>query len=165
MKQRGVTLIQMMFALGLLALLAQLGMTAYSKMSRELQQEAAAKNLVQALRTARSEALLRNQVVLLQAHEGGWGYGWRMLLEQRENALFREFSANGRVKISGNGPVAARVRFNGLGVPLRESGAFLSGALHVCGEPGQKSVYQIVLSPTGRVSLHHAPTDKPLCPA
>lgn len=163
MKQKGVTLIQMMFALALVALLTQLGTTTYSKMSSDLQQQAAAKHLAQALRAARSEALLRNRVITLEAMEGGWGNGWRMLLEQSDTPLLREYSAKGHVRIIGNQPVAQQVRFSGLGVPLRHGGAFLSGSLQVCGEPRQENLYQIVLSRSGRISLLHEPTNKPLC--
>lgn len=164
MKQRGVTLIQMLFALGLVALLAQLGTTSYTTMSSNLQRQAAAQNLAQALRAARNEALLRNRVVTLEAREGGWSSGWRILVDQREEPVLREYSASGRIEILGNQPVARRVRFSGLGVPLREGSAFLAGSLHVCGEPGQKAIYHIALSRTGRVTLRHDEPVKRLCP-
>lgn len=163
MKQRGVTLIQMLFAVGLLALLTQLGISAYSEMSRDLQQQAIAESLAQALRATRSEALLRNQVVMLQGLEGDWSKGWQMLPEQAGAPLLREYSARGSVKVIGNQPVAHRVRFSGLGVPLREGGAFQAGTLLVCGAPGQERLYQVRLSASGRVSLRHAPPDRPLC--
>lgn len=163
MKQRGVTLIQMLFAVGLLALLTQLGASAYSEMSRDLQQQAIAESLAQALRATRSEALLRNQVVTLQAREGDWSKGWQMLPEQVGTPLLREYSVRGSVRVIGNQPVAQRVRFSGLGVPLREGGAFQAGTLLVCGAPGQERLYQVRLSASGRVSLRHAPSDRPLC--
>ena len=164
MRQQGVTLIQMLFALGLLALLTQFGATSYSRMSNELQQQAAAQNLAQALRAARNEALLRNQEVTLQAKEGDWTYGWQLLAEHSDMPLLREYSASGKVRIIGNQPVAQRVRFSGLGVPLRSGNAFLSGSLHICGVPGQEEIYQIALSRTGRVSLNHGTSTNPLCP-
>ncbi|MFD2642064.1 GspH/FimT family pseudopilin [Pseudomonas japonica] len=163
MKQQGVTLIQMLFAVGLLALLTSLGTSTYSRMSHDLQQQAIAESLAQALRVARSEALLRNQVVMLRAIEGDWSKGWQILLERSDMPLLREYSARGNIRVVGNQPVAQRVRFSGLGVPLRESGAFLSGTLHVCAAPGQDRLYQVVLSPSGRVRVRHAPTNKPLC--
>lgn len=163
MKQQGVTLIQMLFAVGLLALLTQLGTSTYSKMSHDLQQQTTAQNLAQALRAARSEALLRNQVIVLQALEGDWSNGWQMLPEQGEAGLLQEYSAEGGIRVIGNQPVARRVRFSGLGVPLREGGAFQAGTLLICGVPGQESLYQVRLSPSGRISLRHAPPDTALC--
>jgi len=164
MKQRGVTLIQLLFGLALVALLTQLATASYSAMSNDLQRQAAAKQLAQALRTTRNEALLRNQVVTLQAREDGWSSGWRIVLDRGEAPLLQEYSTSGRVTILGNQPVARQVRFSGLGVPLREGSAFLAGSLQICSEPGEKKLYQIVLSRTGRVSLRHEQPVKRLCP-
>ena len=163
MKQQGVTLLQMLFALSLLALLTQLGTTTYNRMSHDLRQQVVAESLAQALRAARSEALLRNQVVMLQARQGDWSNGWQMALEQGEAQLLREYSVSGGIRVVGNQPVARRVRFSGLGVPLREGGAFQAGTLQICGAPGQERLHQVVLSPSGRVSVRHALPDKPLC--
>jgi len=163
MKQQGATLIQTLFALGLLALLTSIGTSTYRQISHNLQQQASAETLAQALRSARSEALLRNRVVMLRALEGDWSNGWQMLLVQGGETLLQEYSARGNVRVVGNQPVAQRVRFSGLGVPLHESGAFLSGTLQVCAAPGQDKLYQVVLSRSGRVRVLHAPANKPLC--
>lgn len=162
-KQQGVTLIQMLFAAGLLALLTPLGISAYSKMSHDLQQQAIAENLSLALRATRSEALLRNQVVVLQALEDDWSNGWQIRLEQGPEQLLREYSVSAGIRVIGNQPVARRVRFSGSGVPLREGGAFQAGTLLICGASGQERLYQVRLSASGRVSLRHAPPDQPLC--
>lgn len=164
MKQRGVTLIQLLFGLALVALLTQLATASYSAMSNDLQRQAVAKQLAQALRATRNEALLRNEVVTLQARENGWGSGWRMVLDQGHEPLLREYSISGRIRIVGNHPVAKQVRFSGLGVPLREGNAFLAGSLQICSEPDEKKLYQIVLSRTGRVSLRHEQPVRRLCP-
>ena len=163
MGQQGVTLIQMMYALGLTAALTQLGLPAYSAMSVSLQREASAQNLAQALRSARSEALLRNQRVSLTAFEGDWSKGWRMSAD--DEGLLHEYRASGKVRVVGNQPLARQVHFSGLGVPLQAGGAFQAGTLHVCESPGTRSLHQVVLSRTGRVSLRHLATDQPLCAA
>ena len=163
MGQQGVTLIQMMTALVLIAGLTQLGLPAYTAMSSDLQREASAHNLAQALRSARSEALLRNQRVSLTALEEDWSNGWRMNAE--DDGLLHEYRANGRVRVVGNQPLAQQVRFSGLGVPLQAGGAFQAGTLHVCEDPGARSLYQVVLSRTGRVSLRQLATEQPLCAA
>ena len=165
MKQQGVTLIQILFAAALLGLLTQLGIPAYTSMSAGLQRQVAAKDLAQALRTARSEALLRNSDVLLQALESDWSNGWRMLLDHDSPQLLHEWRTNGRTAIVGNQPVARQVRFNGLGVPLLESGGFQAGTLHVCQRPEALSHYQVVLSASGRVSLRDDLMAHPLCAA
>lgn len=163
MGQQGVTLIQMMAALALIAALTQLGLPAYTTMSIGLHREAIAQNLAQALRSARSEALLGNQRVSLSALEGDWSSGWQMSLEGE--GRLHEYRASGRVRVVGNQPLAQQVRFSGLGVPLQAGGAFQAGTLHICEDPGTRSLYQVVLSRTGRVSLRQLVTEQPLCAA
>ncbi|WP_422422799.1 GspH/FimT family protein [Pseudomonas sp. GZD-222] len=165
MRQQGVTLIHLLFALALLGLLTQMAIPAYNGMSTRLQRQTVATDLAQALRTARSEALLRNDVVSLQALEADWSNGWRMMLEHDSPQLLHEWRSNGRTIVVGNQPVSRQVRFSGLGVPLLESGAFQAGTLHVCQRPEALSHYQVVLSRSGRVSLRDALIEQPLCAA
>ena len=87
MKQRGVTLIQMLSALAVATLLTQIGLPAYARMSDDLQRAAVARDLAQALRSARSHALLQGQPVLVQALDGNWGNGWRVALEHNRQVL------------------------------------------------------------------------------
>ncbi|MCP3752263.1 GspH/FimT family protein [Pseudomonas sp. SBB6] len=155
----------MMFALALVGMLTYIGVPTYSAMSHGLQQQAAAQDLAHALRTARAEALLRNQVVRLQALEDNWGNGWRMVLEQDGQPLLYQQRRLERVSIIGNQPVARQVRFSGLGVPLHEGGAFQAGTLFICQRPGPFSQYRVVLAHTGRVSLREEPGEQPLCAA
>lgn len=162
MRQQGVTLVQMLFALALLGMLSQLGIPAYSDMSAGLQRQTAAADLARTLRTARSEALLRNSTVRVQAMEENWSNGWRMMLEQ-DSQLLHEWRRDGRAIIVGNQPVMRQVSFNGLGLPMQQGGGFQAGTLHVCQRPEAISHYQIVLSPSGRVSLREERIEHPLC--
>jgi type IV fimbrial biogenesis protein FimT len=154
----------MMFALALVGMLTHLSVPTYSAMNNKLQQRAAAGDLAQALRTARSEALLRNQVVRLQALGDNWSNGWRMVVEQDGVQLLYEQQLE-RVSIVGNQPVARQVRFSGLGVPLHAGGAFQAGTLFICQRPDPFSQYRVVLAHTGRISLREEPGEQPLCAA
>lgn len=165
MKQQGVTLIQMLFAVALLTALTQLGVPAYSQMSQTLQQQAAAEDLGQALRMARNEALMRNQVVNLEALAGNWRNGWRMTLGEEGNTLLRERQAQAQVTIVGKQSVARRVRFTALGIPLQVGGAFQAGTLFICEGSGPRSAYQVVLARTGRISVRQVADEEPLCRA
>lgn len=87
MRQRGVTLIQMLSALAVAVLLTQLGIPAYARMSDDLHRAAAARDLAQALRSARSHAVLQGQPVVVVALDGNWGNGWRAVLEHNQQVL------------------------------------------------------------------------------
>lgn len=155
MKQRGVTLIQMMCALIIAALLTQLGMPAYTSWSDDLHRAAAARDLSQALRSARSHALLQGQPVLVQPLENDWGKGWRVRLDGNQQ-LLREHRLARPVRIASN--TGEQVRFSALGIPLRYTNNFQSATLEIC-----DSQYHVVLAKTGRISLRTGERKAPLC--
>ncbi|MDH4847898.1 type IV pili biogenesis protein FimT [Pseudomonas sp. BN505] len=150
MKQRGVTLIQMLSALAIAVLLTQLGMPAYARMSDDLHRAAAARDLAQALRSARSHAMLQSQPVLVQALDGNWGNGWRVMLEHNQQ-LLREQRLSRPLKITSNR--GEQFKFSTLGVPMTLNNSWLGTTLEVCERSSASSRYQVVLASTGRVRL------------
>jgi len=149
-KQRGVTLIQMLSALAIAVLLTQLGMPAYARMSDDLHRAAAARDLAQALRSARSHAMLQSQPVLVQALDGNWGNGWRVMLEHNLQ-LLREQRLSRPLKITSNR--GEQFKFSALGVPMTLNNSWLGTTLEVCERSSASSRYQVVLASTGRVRL------------
>ncbi|WP_176513830.1 GspH/FimT family protein [Pseudomonas faucium] len=160
MKQQGVTLLQMMLALGLATLLTQLGMPAYTRFSDDLHRAAAARDLAQALRSARSHALLQSQPVMVQSLENDWGKGWRVLLEHNQQVL-REHRLPRPMNIAVN--IDEQVRFSALGVPLGRNNGLLGGRLELCEKPFAPSQYRVVLATSGRVSLRTDELENSLC--
>ena len=150
MKQRGVTLIQMLSALAVAILLTQLGMPAYARMSDDLHRAAAARDLAQALRSARSHAMLQSQPVLVQALDGNWGNGWRVVLEHNQQ-LLREQRLSRPLNITSNR--GEQFKFSALGVPMTLNNSWLGTTLEVCERSSASSRYQVVLASTGRVRL------------
>lgn len=156
MKQRGVTLIQMMFALAMAALLTQLGMPAYARLSDDLHRAAAARDLAQALRSARSHAMLQGQPVLVRPLEKDWGKGWLVQLEHNQQVL-REHRLARSMRIVEN--TRGQVKFGALGMPLGQLGA----TLEVCQNAPASNRYQVVISRAGRVDLRTVKEADSLC--
>lgn len=150
MKQQGVTLIQMLSALAVAILLTQLGMPAYARLSDDLHRAATARDLAQALRSARSHAMLQGQPVLVQALDGDWGNGWRVVLEHNRQVL-REQRLSRPLKIAAN--VGETMKFSALGVPLKPGNNWLGATLEVCERSTASSRYQVVLASSGRVRV------------
>lgn len=150
MKQRGVTLIQMLSALAVAVLLTQLGMPAYARMSDDLHRAAAARDLAQVLRSARSHALLQGQPVLVLALDGNWGNGWRVVLEHNRQVL-REQRLSKPLKITSNR--GEQFKFSALGVPMTSGNSWLGAKLEMCERAAARSRYQVVLASSGRVRL------------
>ncbi|GLH35099.1 GspH/FimT family protein [Pseudomonas sp. BR1R-5] len=160
MKQQGVTLIQMMFGLAMAALLTQLGMPAYAKLSDDLHRAAAARDLAQALRSARSHAALQGQAVVVQSLDNDWGKGWRVLLEHNQQ-LLREYRLARPQRVKAN--IGNQVKFSALGVPLGKSNNLSGGRLEVCERSSATSRHRVVLATSGRVSLRTDELKKSLC--
>ncbi len=156
MRQQGVTLLQMMSALAVAGLLTQLGVSAYGKLSEELHQAATARELVQALRDARNQALLGQRAVVVRPMEEDWGKGWRVVLEHN-GQLLREYRLAKPARIVASS--ARTVRFSGRGAPLGDG--FGGITLAVCRRGATGGEQHVVLSPSGRVSLREG--DNGLC--
>ena len=160
MKQQGVTLIQMMFALAMAALLTQLGMPAYARLSDNLHRAAAARDLAQALRSARSHAQLQQQAVQVQALDSDWGKGWQVKLEHNQQVL-REHRLSRPIRIAANS--GGQVKFSALGT-LQNS--WRGATLEVCERSSATSQHRVVLASGGRISLRTGEPDKrSLCAA
>lgn len=148
MKQQGVTLLQIMSALAVAGLLTQLGVSAYGKLSAELDQAATVRELAQALRDARNQALLRQRAIVVQPLENDWGKGWRVLLEHN-SLLLREHRLAKPARIVASSGRA--VRFSGRGAALGDG--FGGITLTLCRRGGVGNEQRVVLSPSGRVRL------------
>ena len=134
------------------------------------QQRSAAQSLAEGLRLARTEAITRNRAVIIQALENDWSRGWQIIVDTSgrgepgtDNPILLERQGNGRVLMAGNGPVKSQVRFSGLGEPVFAGGGFRAGTVHICGTDPVQSLYQVVLAPSGRISLRSEATEQALC--
>jgi len=146
----------MMFALAMAALLTQLGMPAYARLSNDLHRAAAARDLAQALRSARSHAMLQSQPVIVRPLENDWGKGWLVQLEHNQQTL-REHRLARSMRIIEN--TNGQVKFSALGMPVGQFGA----TLEVCETSPASNKYQVVISSEGRVDLRTVKVANPLC--
>ncbi|WP_254925223.1 GspH/FimT family pseudopilin [Pseudomonas fragi] len=170
MHQRGMSLIQLLLTLTIVALTARFASPAYSALVEHHQRQITAEQLASSLRNARAQALLRQQFVVVYPHEEDWSRGWRTILDlsgqghlDKGNPVLVESQGSGRIPIAGNTPVKRYVRFNPLGEPQLIGGAFQAGTLHVCQARTAQSHYQVVLAKSGRISLRSDKTAQALC--
>lgn len=140
----------MMTAMAVAILLTQLGMPAYARLSGDLHRAAAARDLAQTLRSARSHALLQSQPVLVQALDGNWGNGWRVVLEHNQQ-MVREQRLARPLEITSNR--GEQFKFSAQGVPMMPSNSWLGVTLEVCERSSANSRYQVVMASTGRVNV------------
>lgn len=170
MKQRGFTLIELVLSLILSSALAQLAVPSFKGLIESQRRYGAAESLAGGLRYARTEAIARNCTVIIHALDDDWSLGWRVILDLNgrghlddANPVLLEHQDSGRIPIVGNTPVRTQIRFSALGEPLLSAGGFRAGTVHVCATDQPLSLYQVVLAPTGRISLRNDKTEQALC--
>lgn len=170
MKQRGFTLIELLLGLILSGVLANLAVPSFKALLESQRRQSAAESLVGGVRYARTEAISRNRTVVIHALDDDWSRGWRVVLDLNgrghlddDNPVLLEHQDSGQIPIVGNTPVRNQIRFSGLGEPLLSGGGFRAGTVHVCATDQQMSLYQVVLAPSGRVTLRREKTEQALC--
>ncbi|MEB0044613.1 MULTISPECIES: GspH/FimT family pseudopilin [unclassified Pseudomonas] len=172
MSAQGFSLIELLTGLAIAGTVLLLVSPAFKPLIDSTHREQAAQSIASGMRNARTEAIARNQTIVIHGINDDWGQGWRIILdkngkghEDSSNPLLIERQSNHRVSIVGNRPVKHFVRFSNQGEPLLPSGAFQAGTLHICADREPISQHQIVLSRTGRVSLRSDLTEHALCAA
>jgi type IV fimbrial biogenesis protein FimT len=168
MREQGFSLIELLMGLAIVGIVLHLVSPAYAAVLESNHREEAARSLASGLRSARSEAISRGQVVVIHAMNDDWSQGWRIILdisgkghEDPGNPLLFERRSRIGVAIFGNRNVKTAIRFGPLGEPV--SGGFQAGTLHVCAAREAQSQHQVVLASNGRISLRSEKTTQALC--
>ena len=78
MRGRGFTLIEVMMAVAVAAILVSLAAPSFVRLVADQRAKAAATDLVTAMNVTRSEAIKHNSSVTLQPKAGGWANGWQV---------------------------------------------------------------------------------------
>jgi type IV fimbrial biogenesis protein FimT len=156
MKQRGLTLWEVLIGLILLGIVAAMAAPSLSAFVDAQRRQDTAQQLTSSLRMARAEAILRNQHVVVQAKEGNWSKGWSVFVDANRNQLpdeddivLTEFGGYRNMKVIGNSKVRTKVGFDRTGRLLDNA----NGTLAVCRDDSPASHYQVVIAVTGRIIL------------
>ncbi|MGN8277277.1 GspH/FimT family pseudopilin [Pseudomonas sp. SMN5] len=161
MHQQGFSLIELLMGLAIATIVLSWAGSSYKTLIESIERKDAARLLASGLRTARSEAITRNRTVAFRGIDNDWSQGWQIILDGDDQALLTQRSSGAR--IIGNWAMKRSVRFASHGQAVWRSGAFHSGTLHVCEKQGPISHHQVVLAPTGRVSLRSHAAEQALC--
>ena len=172
---RGLSLIELMVALAIFALVIGFGVPSYRDWiaARELANHA--EYLAETLNQARSEAVKRQVRVNVCkssdgkqcATSGTWSDGWIMFaddnrdgsIEAPESLIRHEAAPGNQITVTANRPLDSYVSYTNFGYARLLNGALQMGTFEVC-KPGQKAI-DVVLANSGRVRLSR--TSRP-CP-
>lgn len=145
---RGVTLIELMTVLAVLAVLLGMGTASFNRLMETTRLRTLSNDLLNDLRLTRSEAILRGERVVMCAattadacsNVAGWHQGWLLFQDANNNGWrdsdepvlrFRPAAPVGWT-IAGNSPVARYVSYDALGATRMTGGAFQAGTITIC---------------------------------
>lgn len=169
---RGFTLVELLVTLTVMAVLLGLAVPSMVSFVVERRANGVTNELMTSINLARSEAIKRNdRVVLCKSADGstcvttgGWHAGWILFHDANNNAqhdagedvLRRQNPAPDGVTLSGNSPVANYLSMSPAGMSKLISGAFQAGTFTICTNPArEESVRQVVLSVSGRARIQN----------
>lgn len=163
----GVTLIELLVLVALVAVILALGTPAMSSMVDSVRLTSGANTFFSSVLLARSEAAKRNaRVVLCKSpgggacvSTGGWEQGWIVFHDANNNAsidpgevlLLREPALSSGIRLTGNSQVADYLSYTPTGATHLISGSFQAGTLTLCPHSATPvAARRIVISATGR---------------
>lgn len=156
-KSHGVSLIELLFCLLLLALLLALATPSFSEMLARERARSASNSLRSALDLARESAIMTGQAVSVAAPgEDDWAGGWRIfhdrnrdgLQQSGERTLAVQPPLDG-VKILTDRTTRRYIHYRADGVSIQPSGAFHAGYLAICSRSA--TAYRVVVNRSGRI--------------
>lgn len=145
--QSGLTLLELMIGLGVVAILGSLAGPSFRDMILSSQITSATNNFITAMALARSEAVKRSVVIRVDAVGGDWDNGWRVI-NNDDNSVIRVFDAPASTVDIAGAPAIFSLQFDGRGLLLGQAGGVVMTVCH-SGKPGR----EITLSATGRPQL------------
>nr|WP_010132140.1 GspH/FimT family pseudopilin [Microbulbifer agarilyticus] len=162
MKQRGLTLIELLITCSILGILLAIGIPSFQQQLEDSRTRAAADTLLQAIHLTRSKAVSTNRRATLR-RLATWHAGWEIFYDldfdgerdpdEPQIATGSELTG---VTVNGNGPLATYVSFIGSGesryAGTASGGGFQAGTFTIC-PTTQGEGYQLVLARSGRVRV------------
>lgn len=167
----GLTLLELLTTLAIISVMAAVAVPSLSNLVRSIRTASISSTFLSQLRLARSEAIKRNDRVVVCksatatscATSGGWNQGWIVFHDANNNAqldtgetvIHHEGPISASMRFSGNQNVAQYVSYTPTGVAKLVNGAFQAGTFHLCQSSVQNGeVTQIVLGSSGNPRLH-----------
>lgn len=165
--QKGLTAVELMVALAILAILVSLAMPSWQSFMARQKRDVLASQLTAHFALARSIAISRGRSVALSTLGDGWHSGWRVHLDIQRNGqwdlgelVLMDHSGDAQTRMVGNGPLRHYVIFGSDGRSVQSNGSFLAGTIQIC-MPLSRDVIALVLSASGRIRQELRQSDCP----
>lgn len=172
MISRGFTLIELMVALAVFALLVGIAIPGFGSMIDQQRMSTGLNNLGLSLSMTRQEAVRMNRTITLAPISGNWDQGWVIFVDKNndgvagtEETVLREVPPDARMQIHANTPVAKYVRFNAHGQTVLLNGGFQAGTFRFCPSKVGAEGRKLVINQVGRWRVERTVIDPKYCGA
>lgn len=161
MRQHGFTLLELFFALFILAIITSTALPALQRLLQDLRVQTTMWALMEATQVTRSYAIKANKRASMRANPS-WQEGWQIFyddnhngeLDEGEQVLTTHQGLPDDIFIEGNTPVARYVSYLGSGESRwatgTNRGGFQAGTITICPTQEGKG-YELILARGGRV--------------
>lgn len=164
MRQQGLTLLELLIALVILALLLTIAVPGYSNLRQRDQTHTSTLDFYQAIQLTRNYAVTHNRRVTM-TNTGNWHDGWEIYADANNNGtrdaeepILWHNSGLGDVEVVANSHVTHYISFIGSGEPRKHSsnskGVAQVGTFYICHPKQTGTAYQLTLSRGGRVNMN-----------
>lgn len=163
MPNRGFTLVEMMLAVAVLAILLSIGLPAFGGLIDNQRMDSSVNSLVRGIQFTRTEAIRRNRHVTMTPLQQDWNDGWVIFLDTNHNGrhdvgeqILRQEQPALISHIHANTNIAGYLRYNAQGESELLNGGFQSGTFSLC--PRQPGVQgrKVIINRVGRARTERA---------
>lgn len=166
MQSRGFTLVEMMVAVAVLAIMLAIGMPAFGGLIDNQRMDSSVDTMLRSIHFTRSEAIRRNRHVTMAPAVGQWAAGWVIFIDEdndgtraADEVLLREERLGGVTAIHANANIATYVRYNRQGESELLNGGFQSGTFSFCPNRAGAKGRQLIINRVGRARVQQAEVD------
>ncbi len=171
MHSRGFTLLELMVALAVFAILIGIAVPGFASMIDQQRMSTGLNNLGLSLSVTRQEAVRMNRTLTLAPLNGDWNQGWVIFVDKNNDGsvdagetILRDVPPDARLRMHANKPVVKYVRFNGHGQTELLNGGFQAGTFRFCPSATGAEGRKLIVNQVGRWRVERGVIDPKYCP-